>query len=309
MPKRRSRGTPPGASPPDSSAPGPSVCFFVSDLHGHLDRYEKLFHAVLKEGPRAVFLGGDLLPSHLYAMSPALRAFPDFTGDFLAPKFAEMKRAMGRRYPRVFLILGNDDPRSAEPAILAGAGRGLWEYVQNRRSLLSDFPVYGYAYVPPTPFRLKDWERYDVSRYVDPGCIAPEEGAHSVPVPDSESRDATIKADLERLAGRDDLSRAVFLFHSPPYQTNLDRAGLDGQTIDHVPLDVNVGSIAVRRFIETRQPLLTLHGHVHESARITGSWRDRIGRTYAFSAAHDGPELALVRFSPENLDASTRDLV
>ena len=314
MPKRGSRATAPGSSPPGSAlrvrpSPGALVCFFVSDLHGRLDLYEKLFEAVLQERPRAVFLGGDLLPSHLYALSPAVRAFPDFTEDFLTPKFSEVKRAMGRRYPKVFLILGNDDTRSAEPAILAGAARGLWEYLQNRRSALSDFPVYGYAYVPPTPFRLKDWERYDVSRYVDPGCTAPDEGAHSVPVSDYEINNATIQADLEHLAGQDDLSRAVFLFHSPPYQTNLDRAALDGRMIDHVPFDVNVGSIAVRRFIETRQPLLTLHGHVHESARITGSWRDRIGRTYALSAAHDGPELALVRFAPEEPERATRELL
>jgi Icc-related predicted phosphoesterase len=294
---------------PGPSSPGASTCFFVSDLHGHLDRYEKLFQAVMKERPTAVFLGGDLFPSHLYALSKSLQAFPDFAHDFLAPRFAGLKEAMGSRYPRVFLILGNDDARSEEPAILAGTGPGLWEYVQNRRSMLSEFPVFGYAYVPPTPFRLKDWERYDVSRYVDPGCLGPEEGARSVPVPDSELRNATIKADLERLAGNDDLSRAIFLFHSPPYQTKLDRAALDGQMFDHVPLDPNVGSIAVRRFIEARQPLLTLHGHVHESARITGSWKDRIGRTYAFSAAHDGPELALVRFKPEDLDASTRELI
>jgi Icc-related predicted phosphoesterase len=64
----------------------------------------------------------------------------------------------------------------------------------------------------------------------------------------------------------------------------------------------------MRRFIEARQPLLTLHGHVHESARLTGSWRDRIGRTHLFSAAHDGPELALVRFDLENLEAAWREL-
>ena len=196
-----------------------------------------------------------------------------------------------------------------QPAILTGAEAGLWEYIHARRTLLGRFPVYGYACVPPTPFRFKDWDRYDVSRFVDPGCLAPEEGLRSVPVEDPDPAATTIQADLERLAGQHDLSDAIFLFHSPPYRTNLDRAALDGKKIDHAPLDVNVGSIAIRRFIETRQPLLTLHGHVHESARITGSWKDRIGRTHAFSAAHDGPELALVRFRPDDLEASTRELV
>jgi Icc-related predicted phosphoesterase len=79
--------------------------------------------------------------------------------------------------------------------------------------------------------------------------------------------------------------------------------------VDHVPLDVHVGSIALQRFIAARQPLLTLHGHVHESARLSGSWQDRIGRTHLFTAAHDGPELALVRFDPENLDGATRQLL
>ena len=80
-------------------------------------------------------------------------------------------------------------------------------------------------------------------------------------------------------------------------------------TVDYVPLDVHVGSIAIQRFIERRQPLITLHGHVHESARLTGAWRTVIGDTWAFSAAHDGPELALVRFDPEQLDAATRELL
>ena len=80
-------------------------------------------------------------------------------------------------------------------------------------------------------------------------------------------------------------------------------------TVEHVPLDVHVGSIAIRRFIEERQPLVTLHGHVHESARLTGSWRDRIGRTHLFSAAHDGPELALVRFDLEDPASATRELI
>lgn len=302
----RKKGPPRISGPPSSDA---STCFFVSDLHGRTDRYEKLFQALRQEPPTAVFLGGDLFPSYLFALSSTPEAFPDFADDFLAPGFARLKKTLGEDYPRIFLILGNDDVRSAEPAISTGSELGLWEYVHNRRARLSEFSVFGYACVPPTPFGLKDWERYDVSRYVDPDCISPEEGMHSVPVPDCDLRNTTIKADLDHLVGKDDLSKAIFLFHSPPYQTNLDRAALDGRMVDHVPLDLNVGSIAVRRFIETYQPLLTLHGHVHESARITGSWKDRIGRTYTFSAAHDGPELALVRFRLDDLEAATRELI
>ena len=168
--------------------------------------------------------------------------------------------------------------------------------------------MYGYAHVPPTPFRLKDWERYDVSRYVDPGCVPPEEGSLTVPVDEAELRYGTIEQDLVGLAGSDDLERAILLCHGPPYLC-LDRAALDGVKVDHAPLDVHVGSVALRRFIEARQPLVTLHGHVHESARLTGSWRARIGRTHCLSAAHDGEELALVRFDPHAPETAARELV
>ena len=108
---------------------------------------------------------------------------------------------------------------------------------------------------------------------------------------------------------KEDLDKSIFLFHAPPYKTKLDRAALDNQKIDHVPLDVHVGSIAIKRFIENQKPLLTLHGHIHESAEITGSWKDRIGNTYSFSAAHNGPELALVKFNLKSLDKSERQLI
>jgi Icc-related predicted phosphoesterase len=284
------------------------LCFFVSDLHGAVDRYRKLFALVNEERPDAVFLGGDLLPSHMVKWQSGEPGQDDFIRDFLAGGFEALRDDLGEDYPSVFLILGNDDARVEEAAVLDVAARGTWHYVHNRKDSLNDFQVYGYAYVPPSPFLLKDWERYDVSRFVDPGSVSPEEGRRSVPREQREIRHSTIKGDLERLVGEDDLERAILLFHSPPYQTNLDRAGLDGRKVDHVPLDVHVGSIAIQRFIVDRQPLVTLHGHVHESTRLTGSWRDRVGKTHLFNAAHDGPELALVRFDPNKPENATRDL-
>lgn len=261
------------------------------------------------ERPSAVFLGGDILPSGFGALDFKGSSHEDFINDYLVPSLTALKQELEIAYPRIFVILGNDDPRFEEAAVLDAAVQGVWEYVHNSRRRLGMHAVYGYSYVPPTPFHLKDWERYDVSRYVDPGCVPPDEGTLSFPVPGSELQWATIRDDLEGLVGNADLQKAVFLFHSPPYKTALDRAALDGVMVDHAPLDVHVGSIAVQRFIEERQPLLTLHGHIHESARLTGTWRDRIGGTHMFSGAHDGPELALVRFDLSDLDAATRQLI
>jgi Icc-related predicted phosphoesterase len=275
--------------------------FFVSDLHGAGRRYDRLAAAIARERPDAVFLGGDLLPHTLVA--------PGFLTDDLIPRFERLRARLGAAYPRVFLIFGNDDPRSEEAAAQDADRRGLWAYVHYRRVEWEGFELVGYAYVPPTPFRLKDWERYDVSRYVEPGCSDPAEGWHTAPTPEAETRHDTIREDLEHLAAHVDMGRAILLVHTPPYRTALDRAALDGKSVDHAPLDPHVGSVALRRFIETGQPLLTLHGHVHESARLTGSWRERIGRTHALSAAHDGPELALVRFDPDDPAGATRELL
>lgn len=283
------------------------TCLFASDLHGSSRRWEALFRAIRDSAPAAVFLGGDLLPNGVGYGAAA--EHEDWVEAVLYAGFGKVRVALGASAPRIFLILGNDDGRIEEPAFLRGESEGLWTWAHGRRVPWEGFSVYGYAYTPPSPFRLKDWEKYDVSRFVDPGCISPEEGWRSVPVSEGEARWGTIREDLERLAGGDDLARAIFLFHAPPYRTRLDRAALDGMSVDHAPLDVHVGSIAVRRFLESRQPLLSLHGHVHESARITGAWRDRIGRTHCLGAAHDGPELALVRFDPDDPERATRELV
>lgn len=277
------------------------LCFFVSDLHGRVNRYEALWNAVSAERPTAVFLGGDLLPTWIEQA--------DFIPTMLRPGFERLRRDLGEDYPRVFVILGNDDPRAFEDEMREGERDGLWEYVHGRMVQLGDYSVYGYSHVPPTPFQLKDWERYDVSRFVDPGCVSPEEGRRSVEVENRVIRYSTIAEDLDDLVGDDRLDRAVMLFHGPPYGGMLDRAALDGMMDDHVPLDVHVGSIALQRFIATRQPRLTLHGHVHESARLTGSWREESGRTVSLSAAYDGRELALVRFDPQDLAAATRELL
>ncbi len=280
-------------------------CFFVSDLHGRIDRYEKLFQKVKEYLPDILFIGGDLLPNfNMYKKS----VYDDFISDFLIPQFQNLQSEIKEKYPKVFIILGNDDPKLEESKIIQAQKLGLWEYIHNKKVQLNEFTIYGYANIPPTPFLLKDWERYDVSRYVDPGCVHPTEGKRSV-IETEDIEYATISKDLSELTGNDNLTKAIFLFHSPPYKTNLDRAALDDVLIDHVTPDVHVGSIAIQRFIEQKQPLLTLHGHIHESSRITGSWKDKSGKTLMFSAAYEFPDLALVCFDLEHLEEAIRLII
>ncbi|NMB81224.1 MAG: hypothetical protein GYA14_05350 [Ignavibacteria bacterium] len=275
--------------------------FFVSDLHGNIERYTKLFSMIEKEKPELLFMGGDLLP-HSYLHS-------NFIKDFLIINLMNLKSRMNDLYPQIFLILGNDDAKTEEEEILYYTAQGFWHYINMRSIQLDKFNVHGYCYTPPSPFLLKDWEKYDVSRYVDPGCISPEEGKHTIEITEEEKKYSTIKKDLEILFDGINVNNDIILFHGPPYKTKLDRAALDGKFIDHIPLDVHVGSVAIRKFIETKQPRLTLHGHIHESARLTGSWKDQIGNTICLSAAHDGKELALIEFDTDNLSGATRTLL
>ncbi|RPI16328.1 MAG: hypothetical protein EHM58_12170 [Ignavibacteriae bacterium] len=284
-------------------------CFFVSDLHGHTERYEKLFNKITAETPDIVLIGGDIFPSALASIKTAEKVYKSFTYDFLFPKLDELKSALNDKYPHFLLILGNDDGKFEEPEIIKAGEKGLYEYIHNKKTEIGKFSFYGYSYVPPTPFHLKDWERYDVSRYIDPGCVPLEEGFYSVPTEENVKLYKTIKDDLNELTGDKELSQSIFLFHSPPYNTNLDFANLYGKFVEGVQPDCHVGSIAIRKFIEERQPLLTLHGHIHESPRLTGSWRDKIGNTNCYSAAHDGNELAIVKFNLNEPGKVLRELI
>jgi Icc-related predicted phosphoesterase len=70
----------------------------------------------------------------------------------------------------------------------------------------------------------------------------------------------------------------VLGLHAPPYDTQLDVAPkIDWDTLTVQGQDVaHVGSTAVREVIEEVQPLLSLHGHIHESRAAI-----RLGRTLA----------------------------
>jgi len=277
---------------------------FVSDIHGSIPRYQHLFQIIREETPDAVFLGGDLLPLRLMKHA----SMEEFIETTIFSGMKKIKRNYDKKI-RFFVIMGNDDPRMYENFFMKADNAGLLDYIHQKTISFKKMNIVGYSYVPPTPFQLKDWERYDISQYVDVGAISPEHGRRTIDVPLDEIKYSTIAEDLEKLSKQSPAKNTIYLFHSPPYHSCLDRADLHGKKVDHAPIDVNVGSIAIQRFIKAYQPILTLHGHVHESAHITGCWKETIGRTYSFSAAHYGPELAVVRFNTNHLENSTRELI
>ncbi len=85
-----------------------------------------------------------------------------------------------------------------------------------------------------------------------------------------EKPDEELEPMLEALIAQvKDKSKAIFNFHAPPYGYALDLAPeLTADLIQAADRKIHVGSRAVARMIEKYQPLLGLHGHIHESRGI-----------------------------------------
>lgn len=85
----------------------------------------------------------------------------------------------------------------------------------------------------------------------------------------------------EAVGGVPDMGRAIFNFHAPPYGTGLDEApALDAnlRPMHGGAAMAPVGSKAVREAILAHQPMLSIHGHIHESRGVA-----RLGRTLAMN--------------------------
>jgi uncharacterized protein len=98
---------------------------------------------------------------------------------------------------------------------------------------------------------------------------------------------AYIGAQAEALGNTD---RVIFNFHVPPRDTPIDQAVLLDPQFRPImkggmPVISGVGSTAVRAALEKYQPMLSLHGHIHESRGEA-----RIGRTLAINPGSEYSE-------------------
>lgn len=112
-----------------------------------------------------------------------------------------------------------------------------------------------------------------------------------------EEEEEKLEARLEKyISELDNVEAAIFNFHAPPYQSKLDEAPLLDEDLNPViqggrVVMVPVGSKAVRKMIEKFQPLLGLHGHIHEA-----SGSIKIGRTYCVNPGSEYAEGILRAF-------------
>lgn len=147
-----------------------------------------------------------------------------------------------------YVIAGNDDPLQVDAVLATGTSM---VFCDERIVRVGPFEMASCSYANPTP-----WD-------------SPRE------LPEDE-----LYARLSKLIDKlEDPGSAIFNFHVPPHGSGLDTARILNPDLTPVfeggaPVTGPVGSTAVRELIEEHQPLLGLHGHIHESRGEA-----RIGRT------------------------------
>jgi Icc-related predicted phosphoesterase len=144
------------------------------------------------------------------------------------------ERLSGTGY-KVYMAPGNDDHFEVDQVIEDSAAI---VNCNNRNVLVGDHEMITFAWTNPTP--------WDTPR---------------------EKPDEELEAMLEELVATvRNKANAIFNFHAPPYGFALDLAPeLTKDLVQAADRKVHVGSRAVARMIEKYQPLLGLHGHIHES--------------------------------------------
>lgn len=158
--------------------------------------------------------------------------------EFIDGQIAEWSKIFNeKKQPNVKVIwnTGNDDPLEADEIMK----RYGFEVSENKIEEIDDLYLVSCGYVNPTP-----WNTY------------------------RELPESTLYNKInDKLKGIEHFGNVIFNFHAPPYNTKLDYA-IVSEKRDHV------GSSSVRDIIEKYQPLLGLHGHIHESAGV-----DKVGNT------------------------------
>lgn len=263
--------------------PSPLRILYSSDLHGNTAHYRRFLAASVAERADLLVLGGDLFPGGR-SRAAAMEAQKNFITERMGPRFRDFKNT--HPHKKIYLMMGNDDFAVHMHLLEGMESDGVINLLHLRSyPLPKGLFLAGYGCVPPTPFLLKDWERLDAGlapipkrryRASDTGELVPiEPGEWFLSRP-------SIREDLESLTRLSDPSATIYVTHAPPHGTHLDVL-YNGY---------HAGSLAVREFIEKYSPPLTLHGHIHESPRMTGEIVDRLGDTLC---VNPGQERRLLR--------------
>jgi Icc-related predicted phosphoesterase len=287
-----------------------TVLYFATDLHGSEKCFRKFLNGGKVYGADIMVLGGDVAGKAIQAMTHAGGSTYECT--FRGAHYAIEEGSELTELEQLISDFGYY-PYRAEPGELeamqaAGTMEGLflelmrqrlerWMQLANERLRPLDIPVYWMlgnddpdeleAILDDAPWgthceekvlRLKSGHEFLSLGYSN---VTPWNSYRELAEEEIERRVMALCGQLE------DPSRAIFNLHAPPFDSGLDEAPmLDANlTVQSAAGQVKmgpVGSTAVRTVIERVQPLLGLHGHIHESY---GS--RQIGKTLCINPGSD----------------------
>lgn len=284
--------------------------FYASDVHGSDVCFRKFLNAAKVYKADVIVLGGDLTGK---ALVPIVRSGESYRAEvfgktWVAKGAAELEKvAEAIRSNGFYTVVMEEDEYeklSKEPALVDELFTKLMvetlrEWVKLAEEKLRGSGVRAYI-MPGNDDRWAVDEALEGSEVVvnpDERVVEIEGGLKLVslgtsnPTPWKTPRELTeeeLYSKLRKLVEEASESAATVLnVHVPPYGTPIDLApALDeefrvmrkgGEVEMH-----HVGSRAVRRIIEEYQPLVSLHGHIHESKGVV-----KIGRTLSFNPGSD----------------------
>lgn len=277
-------------------ADGPRTrIFFATDVHGSERCFRKWLNAAEVYEVQALVLGGDITGKLLV---PIVAGEDGWTAELHGEQVrardpAELEelrsriRMMGRYDPVVSAEERErlEDPRQVEALFAEVIREGVARWMALLGERLADRGVAVYTMLgnDDAPELADVLRSSTIATYAEDGVVELPGGfqmlsvGHSTPTPWKTPRELPeeeLGARIEALVTQlEDPSQAVFNLHCPPAGTHLDQAPqLDADLRPVVdsggPVMASVGSAAVREAIERHSPLLSLHGHVHESPAI-----------------------------------------
>lgn len=239
---------------------------YGTDFHGRMDFFEKILDESKERSIDHIIIGADILPKESTSINEYYENQKEFL-KYLLGYFKEYKKENPKK--EIFTMLGNDDlGRLNKDMIKADKNKIIRLLSSETVHKLDGVSIIGYSYIPETPFSIKDWEKYDIRGFQSQDLFDYlNVYGSSLYETTISPKKTTIAEDLKGLAKLSNPKETIYVFHAPPKSKYLDVI-LSGE---------HVGSEAIYRFIKKHQPLLTLHGHIHESYEKTGKYREKIG--------------------------------
>ena len=281
---------------------------YSSDTHVHPDHLGRFLKFAGEQRPQVLIIGGDIIPDWQGSIEASIEPHKRWVREMLLPRLKVFRET----FPQtpVLLDLGNDDIAAARPMMEARDGVDL--HLLHRRvvGIGENLAVAGYMAVNPTPFRIKDWEKPDCRDHhglSEPGVLKAGyvTGSGQAAPFELDSRAGTMEDDLDELSAVLESPRwfdcsFIFVCHAPPKDTVLDQT----TTGSHV------GSLAVRRFIErwgtTGRLIASLHGHIHESPRMSGRIWQQVGNIPSFNVGQHSQTFRALLFDIEAVTLSAQ---